>query len=183
MKFNMFKTLIKSIALASVLVSPASLAAQDKIGFMHFTHVLQNCNEGSAEIAKIIAFKDEQQAEADRRAAEIKKIQDEIAAKARTAKAEVLAGMQQDLDAKQTALTRFREDVQKQIDHQRDTVFQKYGEKLQALVQEYGQENGYAAIFLLDNQQYGYVSEAADLTESILNLYNERYPATAAPSS
>ena len=76
-------------------------------------------------------------------------------------------------------LRRFREDAQAAVNVRQNQVFQEINEKLQTIIQEYAQSNSYSAIFLRDQNQI-YVSQALDVTEKIIEIYNQRYSQASA---
>ena len=173
----------------SKLLIPAAMAAffstalaqsPTKIGFVNFTAALQATAEVKKELQSVRDFIEGKNQENDSLLQEITTLRDDLNAKLRTLNPDTVAQMQREIEDKETQLQRFQEDTQREINQRRDAVLRKYGQKLQELVTEFGKQNGYMAIFLLDQAQFGYVSPEIDLTANMIALYDQRYPAAGA---
>ena len=81
----------------------------------------------------------------------------------------------QELDAR-----REYEDAARSFQRQREVKQNEFlGEvavKVGTVASEYGEANGFDAIFVLNAQPLVYVSESVDITDTIIKLYDERHP-------
>ncbi|HSR67986.1 MAG TPA: OmpH family outer membrane protein [Acidobacteriota bacterium] len=155
----------------------------EKMGFLSFRGALQATNEVKAQIADIQKFVDEKNTESTQKIDAINSLQEEINAKARSLNSETLEEMRTRLERLRTDLKRFQEDTQREINRRRDRLFQTYGPKLQAVINEYAQANSYSVIFLTDEQSFGYIDPQWELTEEVAAAYNEKHPAQAPDAS
>ncbi len=167
-----------SILLLCGLLCPVARGQQitAKIGFMHFRQALQETNEVKAEIARVLQFVEEKNAESNRRLEELNGLREQLSAAGGTSDSQALEPLQTQVQKAETELKRFQEDTQEEIDRRRDSIFRTYGQKLHDLATEYAQTNGYTAVFLLDSSEYGYLDESVDLTKDIIAAYNQKYP-------
>jgi Skp family chaperone for outer membrane proteins len=53
------------------------------------------------------------------------------------------------------------------------------GGKLQEVITKYADANRYTAVFVLNPNELAYFAESADITETVIKLYNEKYPVAA----
>ena len=76
---------------------------------------------------------------------------------------------------------------QEEIEAQRNMAFAKLGQKIQTVLGESAQQNGYSAVLYLDSLAQsglgGYFDPAYDITQDIIDRYNIKYPAAAAPAT
>ncbi|MEE8584129.1 MAG: OmpH family outer membrane protein [Acidobacteriota bacterium] len=174
------------ISLASCcLLSGGALGQQidQKIGFIHFRDALQGTHEAKAEIDQVQQYVEQKNQESNQLFEGLNRLREELRTKGRTLNADALGELQSQIQSKETALKRFQEDTQRDINQRRDAIFRKYGQKLQQVVTEYAQANGYDVIFLLDQFQYAYLDPALVLTEPVIAAYDQKYPANGGAST
>lgn len=162
-----------------------ALAGQinSKIGFVHFRNAMQGTNEAKAEIDQVQQFVDQKNQESNQRFEKLNQLREELRTKGRTLNADALAQLQSEAQNTETELKRFQEDTQNEINRRRDAIFRKYGQKLQGVVNEYAQANGYDVVFLLDQFQYAYLDPTIDITEPVVAAYNQKYPGSGGAST
>jgi Skp family chaperone for outer membrane proteins len=113
--------------------------------------------------------------------AELAKLQEDYMAQQRTMNSAALPAMERTIQEKETELRRFREDAQADFNDRQNQVLQRLSSKIQVIIQEYAQNNSFDAIFMRDQNQI-YVAPALDVTEAIIEIYNQQYPGTPAPA-
>ncbi len=174
--------ILVTIAVCSVAI--ASAQTSGKIGFLNFSLAMQATDEAKAEIDEIQKFMEAKQTESDTRFNEVARLKEDLNVKSRSLNPEALGDLQRQVEDSEIALRRFQQDTQNQINQRRDSVLQKFGPKMQAVINEFAQSNGFAVIFLLDSVQYGYFDPSLDLTDQISKIYNQRHgiPTTAVNS-
>jgi Skp family chaperone for outer membrane proteins len=146
-----------------------------KIAFLNFAQVLEGTEEAKLEVSGVRTFMDQQQSAFDQQSKELEQLKQQFAAQERTLNAQTRAEMQTTISEKERNLRRFQEDTQLEINKMRDTLFARLSNKIQPLMSEYAEQRGIAAIFFLDQLQ-GYFSPGLDVTQEIIQIYNERYP-------
>ncbi len=167
--------------LAQAPTTPAQVAeAGAKVAFLNFALVLESTEESKLEISKVRSFIDTRNKEYETRANELKTLQEQFTAQQASLNASTAAEMQREIQNKDRELRRLGEDVQAEIQTQRDGLFSQLTAKMQPVIAEYAQQNRLAAIFFLDQMQ-GWFNPTMDISQEIIRRYNERYP--VAPSS
>jgi Skp family chaperone for outer membrane proteins len=96
-----------------------------------------------------------------------------------TLNAQTRAQMQRDIEVDDRSLIRFQEDTQVEITRRRDEIFAAEDGKIQNIINDYAQENGFAVIFLRNETQI-YVDLSLDITPDIIRVYDERFPVASA---
>lgn len=164
------------LGLALALASTSLVSAQDvKIGFVDTLQVLNGTEEGKKEIQELNEFAAQKQQEIANRTAELQKLQQQYANQQRTLNPETRAEMERAIQDKDRQLKRLQEDVQLEFDGRRNEVFGRMGDKIQTIINEYAPQNGFGVVFLRDQSQT-YVDPALDITDAVVELYNQRYP-------
>ncbi len=173
------------ISCAAALCLPGALLGQldSKIGFVHFRDALQGTNEAKAEIDTVQQYVDQKNQESGQRFDELNRLREELRTKGRTLNAGALETLQSQILDRETDLKRFQEDTQRDINQRRDAIFRKYGQKLQQVITEYAQANGYDVIFLLDQFQFAYLDPSLILTEPVIAAYNQKHPGSGSAAA
>ena len=151
-------------------------AAAAKVGVVNFEAILQQSAEGKREMTRASQVLQERQKEDEKRTNDLQGLRERYNIQARTLNRESLAEMQNQMTQAELSLKRFREDTQYQGQQLQTEIFNKVGSKVQGIVNEYSQKNGYGLVLRLDPATQVYVSHALDITQEILKIYNEKYP-------
>ncbi|HSR67985.1 MAG TPA: OmpH family outer membrane protein [Acidobacteriota bacterium] len=174
------KTILRGLVLTAFLAALVTpLWAQQKIAFVNTLRVIGESAEGGQKIDAWEAFYEGKRQELDAEAQELQQLQQQYQQQQLSLNAETQAEMQRTIEEKSTALKRAQEDAQREAEQRRNRIIQEVGSKLQALLQEYGQSNNYAAIFLLNPESQVFVAQGVDITDQIIALYNEKHPVAA----
>ena len=172
------------------IAAPATIATAtgpSRIMFVNFSQILSGTEEAKQEFARIQAFVDEKNRENETRTQDLQKRQQQLAEQERALNPQTLAEMQREIARLGKELERFREDIAEEIEAQRNVVFASLGQKLQTVLSEAATQNGYTAVLYMDslaqNGLGGYFDPAYDITQDIIDRYNAKYPAAAAPAT
>jgi Skp family chaperone for outer membrane proteins len=154
-----------------------------RVGFVNSQQVLYGTDEGKKGLAELEEFMSKQREAFEAKNAELSKLQEEYMTQQRAMNTEALAAMERSIQEKETELRRFREDAQIDFNNRQGQVVQRISDKIQVIIQEYAQNNTFDAIFMRDQNQI-YVAPSLDVTQAIIEIYNERYPGeTVAPAT
>jgi outer membrane protein len=81
------------------------------------------------------------------------------------------------IQEKAKALQRERDDDRAAFENERKRIFNDLGSKMHALLEDYARDHGYSAVIEAGNPQSPVVVTRNDITEEIVTLYNQVYPA------
>jgi Skp family chaperone for outer membrane proteins len=160
----------------------SGLGQVPKIGFVNSQQVLYGTAEGKKGLGELEQFMTKQREAFEAKNAELAKLQEEYMTQQRTQDTSALASVERTIQEKEVELRRFREDAQADFNARQNEVLQGISGKIQVLIQEYAQENSFDAIFMRDQNQI-YVSPSLDVTEAIIEVYNQRYPGQQAATA
>jgi outer membrane protein len=89
--------------------------------------------------------------------------------------------LMRDIDQKTKALNRDMEDAQAEVDQETGKLMQELGGRMMTILNKYARDNGYALVMDVPPQQTPVLYASDDLTETMVKLYDQNSPATAAP--
>ena len=162
------------VALAAALLAAASVgSAQTKVGIIN----LQRAVLESAEIKKASA---EMENKYKPRQAEIEKLQKEIAGIQQSLQSGKLNALgEQDANAqgqrKQRELTRITEDLQADVDRERNEILGKSSQRMQEVVKKLATEKGLDIVIDISNAVY--FKDSLEITTEAIAAYDKAYPA------
>jgi len=87
------------------------------------------------------------------------------------------ADMNAQLQRKQRDVQRYRDDLQGDVDNERNTILQKAGQKMSEVVKKYAEEKGIDVV--VDMPYTVYFKTALDITNDAIAAYDKAYPAAA----
>jgi Skp family chaperone for outer membrane proteins len=82
------------------------------------------------------------------------------------------------LQRKQRDVQRFRDDLQGDVDNERNTILGKATQQMQDVVKKYAEANNIDVV--VEAQATVYFKGALDITKDVIAAYDKQYPAAAA---
>jgi Skp family chaperone for outer membrane proteins len=154
----------------------AATATAGKIGFVNAELAATQVDEGQAKFAELRAWQDPRQGELDRLRDRVMALRQQLANAQGTATPEELSSIERnELDARR-GFEDARREYERELEQKTSQFLAEIAAKIGEIGSEYAEANDYDAVFLTTAQPMVYVSEAADLTPLIVELYNQRYP-------
>lgn len=186
----------KSFAILTViliLVSGSLLAAQAaqasaaqevsaKLAFVNTTAILQGVAEGKEGLAEIEQYIAAQRKPLDERNSELETLKGQYSSQARMLNPDTAAEMQRTIAEKERQLRRLQEDLEMDVTSRQDQFLETMSEKIQVVIAEFAEQNGYGAVFT-QSVQLPFLDPALDITATIVQLYDEKYPVSGAGAS
>ncbi len=161
------------VALALLAVAPATAG---KIGFVNAERAVAEVEEGQAQFAELRAWQEPQQARLDGLRGRIMALREQLAREQGSATPEALAAIERNELEARRAFEDARRAYERELEERKNAFLDEIASKLGTLGAEYAKANGYDAVFLLTGQPMVYVSTEADITGTLIGMYNERFP-------
>ncbi len=168
------------LAGAWIVGQTQSKPASGKLAVVHPEVVLQNTDEGKAEIARLQQLGQQKQTQLNTQAEELRKLEADYQQLPGTTTPQVRAQKEREIQDRQVKLRRLQEDVQAEVGQHQEIIMGRMAEKLQNVLNEYAQANNFDMIFRLDQQGFAYVNPTLDVTMDVAKLYNQKHPGTGA---
>ncbi len=165
-----------------LMAAAATLAAQEppaKIGFVDVERAVATIDEGKARLGELREWARPREEELARLGREIETLRSEMATKRGTVSDDALAEMNRKLVARQREFEDKQRVARRDFEERQGVILKEVGEKLTAVITQYADANRFTAIFILNPNDLVYLANSADLTDTVIKLYNEKYPFTA----
>jgi outer membrane protein len=168
---------MKAVGLACfVCLLIAAPVMAGKIGFVDAERAVASVAEGQAKLKQLEAWAEPERARVESMANQVNDLREKINQQRTVASEEVL----QDLQNQELRARRAYEDARRKYERDLETkqteFLSEVAVKVGTVASDYGKANDFDAIFVLKAQPLVYVRETADLTETVIKLYDERFP-------
>ena len=161
--------------------APAQASEGTKMGMINSQEVLEKSVEGKKAIAQLQAADKRYGDEITRLDDQIKQLQSRLTAQRLTLTAEAAAGIQADIQKKQTARQRTIEDASRSMQELQATTLTKIQAELMPIIEQVRKDKGLDLIFDLTKSGTVYYSPALDLTAEVVRRYDALKAVPAAP--
>lgn len=172
-----------SLVLSVVLMAAsAALDAQEppaRIGFVDVERAIATIEEGKARLGELREWARPREEELARLGREIETLRSEMTARRGTVSDDALAEMNRRLVSRQRDFEDKQRIARRDFEERQGVVLKELGEKLTTVITQHADSNRYTAVFILKPNDLVYLANSADLTETIIKLFNEKYPFTA----
>jgi len=141
-----------------------------KIGVLNVFRAIAECAEGKQANEDFQRKFEAKKEELAKRQRELQDLQQQLQSQSKTLNDESRAALSKSIDAKTTDLKRAQEDGDKEFTDLRNQIFNRIGNRLAPIVQQYSQEYGYTFILDSSNQatQIVYSDPAIEITDDIV---------------
>ena len=150
-----------------------------KIAFVNTTVVLQSVAEGKTGLAEIEQYVASQRRPLDEKNSELETLKSQYSSQARMLNPDTAAEMQQTIAEKERQLRRLQEDLELSVNSRQDQFLVDMSDKIQGVITEFAEQNGYGAVFM-ESPQLPFLDSTLDITATIIRLYDEKYPVAGA---
>jgi outer membrane protein len=159
---------------APVVIGPA------KLGFVNMGLAIATCDEGKREFTAVQAYVDQKSADLQKQQKELEALRSQLEIQGSKLTDDARATLADEIETKDTAMQRFQQDTQKDIDKRRQNVQTAIGRKLTPVLEKVAKEKGLNVVQFIDANIYGYIDPSLVVTEDVIKAYNQTYPVGAA---
>jgi outer membrane protein len=174
------RTLAAAVMVGSAFAGLAAAQQQEappvKIGFVDVERAVVSIDEGKARLKELQDWAKPRRDELDKITADINNLQEAIAAKRAIASDDALADLNRRLVARQRELEDKQRETKRDFDEKQQAVLKDLGQKLNDVIAKFADSNRYTALFILRQNDVAYLANSADVTDTVVKLYNQAYP-------
>ena len=151
-----------------------------KIAFVDVQKAIVSIDEGKARLQALQSWTKPHEEELKSLTEEVKALQQEIAAKQATASSDALEDLNKRLVAKQREFEDKRRVARREFEERQGAILKEVGKKLRSVISDYAKQQQYTAIFTFKPEDLVYLDGTADITDTVVKLYNEKHPTAGA---
>jgi outer membrane protein len=167
-------TVLCALLVSSLLIVSPAMAG--KIGFVDAERAVVEVDEGRAKLAELDEWARPRQERIEQLGTRVAELRQEIAQKTAVASEEAIQALQQDELRARRDFEDARRDFERELDAKQNEFLADVAVKVGTVASDYGKANDFDAIFVLKAQPLIYVRDTADITDTVIRLYNDRFP-------
>jgi len=157
-----------------LLAMPASAAKPVKMGYVDLQRALKEVDEGKAALSRLKKDFEKKQTQLNQRKEELTRLKEALDGMPVTVKEEVQAAKAQEFQQRFLEWQNLGMKLQQQIDEAQHEATKEILSKMQAILAQVGEAEGFTAILL--KESLAYAPGHLDLTNELIRRYNEKYP-------
>ena len=152
-----------------------------KVAWINLEQAIYGCEEGKKELGEVQKFVEKKNSELQQAQKELATLKNQLEVQGPKLTDEARADLEEQIADRETAMQRFQQDTQKDIDNRRVRTTNMIGRKLLPIVEKVSKEKGLQAVVYLNPQRDAWVDPSLIITEEVIRAYNAAHPAVAAP--
>lgn len=165
---------------AQPTATPTSAAiAPTKIAWINVDQAILTCDEGTKLYAEIQKFIEDKNVELDTLRKDADNLKNQLNVQGPKLNDEARMDLEEKAEAKDTALQRFQQDTQKEINSRRDRMTNYLGKRMLPVIEKVAKAKSLDAVLFFNTQRDAYVNPSLNLTEDVVKAYNQAFPVSA----
>jgi outer membrane protein len=146
-----------------------------KIGWMNLEQAVLTTDEGKNMVAEIQKYIDTKNAENINLRKELDTLRNQLDVQGSKLTDEARTELEEQIESKDTALQRFQQDTQKDIDNRKVKMTNYLARRMQPVIEKLSKEKGLSAVLVFNSARDAYVEPSLNLTDEIVKSYNQTY--------
>jgi outer membrane protein len=182
--------LYPALALCAVTLAHAQTGAAapnpggpvpNKVGIIHIQNAIISTKDGQKAANELQTKFAPKKSELEKKQSTIAQLQDQLRKGSNTMSEDAKQKLVREIDQNTKSLNRETEDAQAELDQEQNKIYAELGQRIVAVLERYGKENGYAVILDVSSPQTPvmYAANGTDITQDIIALYDKNSPAAA----
>ncbi len=163
--------------LVMVAVLTAAPVMAGKIGFLDVERAVSSVKQGQAQIKALEEWAKPRREQVDQLRARAVELTNQVAAQRNVAAPDVISQLEGEVVAARRAFEDAGRNFNRDAEAKQNELLGDVALRLGEVASEYGKGNDFDAIFTLDAQPLVFVADGADVTDAVIRLFDERYPA------
>jgi Skp family chaperone for outer membrane proteins len=159
--------------LAVLLVAPVWAG---KIGFLDAERAVATVAEGRVQLQALEEWAIPRRQEVERLQQQVTELTRELATQRGVAAQETVRQLENELLQARRTFEDAGRSFNRDLEAKQNELLGEVARKIGTVASEYGKANDFDAIFLYNAQPLAYIADAANVTDIVIRLYDERYP-------
>lgn len=168
------RTLVRWCVVVAMLV--AVPAAAGNVGFLNLERAVATVKEGQKQMQAYEAWVKPRRENVEQLRTRTVELDEQLKAQRNVASPEAVQELEQQFLKARREFEDAGRAFNREVEAKQEEFLGKVATQIGTVAGEFAAANGYDAIFMLNAQPLVYVSEASDITNRVIKLYDERYP-------
>lgn len=164
------------LLLLALVISVASSAGASDFGFIDVERAVGTVDQGAEAIRKLNEWAEPRQQFLDALLVEASHFRKQIEQQSAAASPDAIQALQDKLRDKGREYEDSQRRFTRDFEAKQQELLRGVGRRLDELVTEYAEQKKLDAVFAMKDMPIVFVSDAADITEELIAIYNSRYP-------
>ena len=166
---------IAGMAHAQAPAAAAAASTPTKVGVIQIQAALAATKEGQKAAAEMETKMGPRKKDLDGKQAEIKDLQEKLQRGGNTLADNAKEELTRNIDSKTKSYNREIEDAQAELEVEQQKIVSVLGQKMMAVIDKYAQQNGFAVILDVSNQNTPvlFAATAVDITKDFIDIYDK----------
>jgi len=169
------KALLRWIVVVLAMLS-AFPAMAGKVGFLDAERAVASVQEGKRQLQALDAWAKPRRERVEQMRADLVELDKQLTAQRSVATAEVIKELESGLLQARREFEDAGRSFNRDLDAKQNEFLKDVATKIGTVASDYGRANDFDAIFMLNTQPLVYVRDSADVTTTVIRLYDERFP-------
>ena len=177
--------LLPVLGVAQTAAQPAATSATTaitpaKIAWINVDQAILTCDEGTKLYGEIQKFIEDKNTELDTLRKDSDNLKNQLNVQGPKLTDEARMDLEEKAEAKDTALQRFQQDTQKEINSRRDRMTNYLGKRMLPIIEKVAKAKSLDAVQFFNTQRDAYINPSLNVTEDVVKAYNQAFPVSAA---
>jgi outer membrane protein len=164
------------VTLVAALLLTAAPAVAGKVGFVEVERAASMVQEGKAKLKELQDWAKPLNDDIAQQTTRLAELQRQLTQQRAVSTPEALKRLQDEALAAQRRLEDARRDAQRELEAKQTEILGDVARKMKEVVTDYAKANDYDAVFILKEMTLIYLVPTANLTDTVVKLYDERFP-------
>ncbi len=170
---------MRATVILMALLVVATSATAGSVAFLDAERAVAEVGEGRLKVAEIEAWAAPRRQELTALATRLTALQERLAKQAAVGSDDSVNQLRGDEAQLRRSFDDARRAFERELTAKQEALLADVAVKVGTVASAYGRERGFDAIFVRNAQPLVYVADAADVTDTVIRLYNERFPVKA----
>ncbi len=162
--------------LVVVVISAAVPALAGKIGFLDAERAVASVGEGKQQLKVLEDWARPRRERLQEMQTNLVNLNNQLSTQRSVASAESIKQLEEQVLKARRELEDAGRAFNRDLDGKQNEFLEDVATKIGTVASDYGRANDFDAIFMLQTQPLVYVRDSADVTDTIIRLYDERFP-------
>ena len=169
------KASLRWIVVACVVLA-AMPAVAGKIGFLDAERAVSTVQEGKVQLQALQDWATPRQERIEELRAKVVDLNNQLNTQRTVASESVLADLEEQFLRAQRDFEDAGRTFNRNVDAKQNEFLSEVATKIGQVASEYADANDFDAVFLLQAQPLAYIRQANDITDTVIRLYDEKFP-------